>query len=306
MSMTERDKKIIFLLAPLLVVLGFWFLILAPKRKEAGEVGNQLTQAQSKRDSAQSQLSHLMGAKNSFATDYATVIRLGKSVPTSLDMASLLVQLSSAAKGTGIEFTKVDAGQRSAAPTGGSTPPGGGNGATAPGAPPAQSGTGKTAQNAAGNVNSANGQNGANAAAANGSGTANAAGSTGSTGAGNQPASSSGATGLDSVPLDFEFRGNFFNLADFFHQIKRFVSLTTHNVLVSGRLVTVEGIRWDSDDTIFPRIRATLKATIYLSPKSEGVTAGATPAGPSTTTPAGTTPTQTATPASTPTATATP
>ena len=72
MSMTERDKKIIFLLLPLLAIMGFWFLILAPKRKEASQVSQQLVEAQGKRDTAQSQLSHLMAAKNSFAGDYAT------------------------------------------------------------------------------------------------------------------------------------------------------------------------------------------------------------------------------------------
>jgi hypothetical protein len=78
-------------------------------------------------------------------------------------------------------------------------------------------------------------------------------------------------------------------------------------VVVGGRLVTVEGVKWSSDGEIFPRIKAEIKATIYLSPKAQGVTAGATPQGPSATgTPAsGTTPAQT-TPAATPTATATP
>ena len=55
------------------------------------------------------------------------------------------------------------------------------------------------------------------------------------------------------MPLELEFEGNFFNLADFFHRVKRFVSLTNSNVLVSGRLLTVEGVRWTSDEEIFPR-----------------------------------------------------
>jgi Tfp pilus assembly protein PilO len=301
MSMTERDKKILVLLLPMLLVLGYWFLILAPKRKEAGEVSNQLTQAESKRDSAQSQLSHLMGAKNSFATDYATVIRLGKSVPTSLDMASLMVQLNNAAKGTGIEFLKVDAGQRSAAPASSSPPAGGGSGPTAPGAAPAQSAPGKTAQNAAGNVNSANAQNGANAAAANGTGGATAAGSTGATTAGGQQAS--GAAGLDSVPLNFEFRGNFFNLADFFHRVKRFVRVVNDQIQVNGRLLTIDSLNFDATQS-FPNIKANVSATVYLTPAAEGVTDGATAQGPATA-PASSTGAPSSSP-STPTATVTP
>ena len=82
------------------------------------------------------------------------------------------------------------------------------------------------------------------------------------------------------MPLELEFTGNFFNLADFFHQVKRFVKVANQNVRVSGRLLTVEGVRWSSDPSSSRSIRAEMKATIYLSPKAQGVTAGATPGGP--------------------------
>jgi hypothetical protein len=128
----------------------------------------------------------------------------------------------------------------------------------------------------------------------------------GTTGTTTGTTQTSGVAGLESIPLELEFEGNFFNLADFFHDVKRFVSLTNENVVVSGRLVTVQTIRWVSDSEIFPKIRAEIEATVYLSPKAQGVTAGASPQGPATTTPAGdgTAPAE-STP-STPTATATP
>ena len=102
--------------------------------------------------------------------------------------------------------------------------------------------------------------------------------------------------------------GDFFNLADFFHSVKRFVSVANANVRVSGRLITVEGVSWSSDPELFPKLKAQIKATIYLSPKAQGTTAGATPAGPATdaTTPASTPDASEATPAPVPTATATP
>jgi Tfp pilus assembly protein PilO len=120
--------------------------------------------------------------------------------------------------------------------------------------------------------------------------------------------------GLETVPLELEFVGNFFHLADFFHDVKRFVHVANTNVLVNGRLITIEGVNFSSDTEIFPRIKAELTAMVYLSPLSQGVTAGATPAGPATvpttpaaapaTTPPATTPTPA--PAPTPTAAATP
>jgi hypothetical protein len=244
-------------------------------------------------------------------------VKLGKAIPTSVDMPSLLVQLDAAAAGTGIRFTKIKAGPRTVAAvaTTTATPaPAAGSESGTTGTPVAAGG--ETAQSQPGGAAEAanNAQATANksSAAAENSGvnpsdtqTSTTAGAT-DTGTGTGATSAAAPAGLETVPLELEFQGNFFNLADFFHRVKRFVSLTNDNVVVSGRLVTVEGIRWSSDEAIFPKIRAEITATVYLSPKAQGTTAGATPTGPSTTTPAGTTPTDGTTPTSAPTATATP
>lgn len=269
MSLTDRDRKIILMLVPLAVIAAYWFLLLAPKRQESTTVQEQLTQAQSERDTAVQKLAALSKAKNSFATDYASVIYLGKSVPSTVDMPSLLVQLDRAARGTGIKFTSIQTGDRATAPasTSTSTPPGGSGG---PGnsSAPAQSGPGQTAQNATNGVNNANAANGASAAAAGSP-----------TGSATAAASGSGAPGLDSVPLDFEFDGNFFALADFFHRMKRFVRVANDKIIVRGRLLTINSFSFDTQNT-FPSLKATVHATVYLAPKTEGVSAGATPQGP--------------------------
>ncbi len=255
MNRTARDRKLLLLLVPVLAVAAFWFLILAPKREESAAVADQLAQAEAARDTATAAASQVAGSKQAFSRDYATVIRLGKSVPAKVDMPSLLVQLDDAAKGTGIDFVSVQTGDRTAAtPAGGTAPTG--TGPNAPGAPPAQSGAGKAAQ-AAGN-----------AAAAS------------------APAGTPGATttaaapeGLESVPLDFEFTGSFFDLADFFHQMKRFVRVANDKVVVNGRLITIDSFSFDAGQTV-PSLTASVHATVYLAPKSEGTTAGATPQGP--------------------------
>ena len=121
-------------------------------------------------------------------------------------------------------------------------------------------------------------------------------------------ATAAAPVGLETVPLELEFVGDFFHLADFFHDVKRFVHVVNTNVVVNGRLVTIDGVNFTSDPTLFPRIKAELTATVYLAPKTEGATAGATPQGPPTTTPASTTPPADSgsTPAPAPTAAATP
>ncbi len=268
MSLTDRDRKILLALIPLVAVIGYWFLLLAPKRQEASGIKDQLTQAQGVRDVAQQKASALSGAKLGFASDYATVIRLGKSIPTTVDMPSLLVQLDRAARGTGIKFTDVKAGERTATPaaaataTTTSTPAGGATGPTAPGAAPAQSGAGQAAQSSAGAVNNANA----------------ASGATGTTAAGT---TGTGAPGLENIPLDFEFNGSFFSLADFFHRMKRFVRVANSKIIVRGRLMTIDSFSFDSTSG-FPDIKAHVSATVYLAPKAQGVDAGATSQGPAT------------------------
>lgn len=323
MSITDRDKKIMLALVPILVLGAFWFLLLAPKRDEASTAGAELSTQQQRVEDARAEVQAAQGAKQSFDASYAQVVRLGKAIPSTVDMPSLLVQLDAAAAGTGITFTKIKTGDRvegaTAAPA--TTPPAAGSTSGTTGTPVAAGGD--TAQSAPGGsveaANNAQATSNQSTAAAEQSGvtpsdtqTSSSSGSGLPVGGGTATTSADGTTaappaGLATVPLELEFQGNFFNLADFFHRVKRFVSLTNKNVVVGGRLVTVEGVKWSSDGEIFPRIRAEIKATIYLSPKAQGVTAGATPQGPSATgTPAtGTTPAETA-PAATPTATVTP
>ena len=94
--------------------------------------------------------------------------------------------------------------------------------------------------------------------------------------------------GLDTVPLDLKFTGNFFDLADFFHSLKRFVSVANQQLAIKGRLMTIDAFSFNSEK--FPRIQADMKARIFLSPAKQGVTAGASPGGPQTGSAPGATP----------------
>jgi hypothetical protein len=320
MTLTDRDRKMLIAIVPVVVIVAYWFLLLAPKREEASTAKKNLATQQARVDSARVAAKAAEGAKQDFDASYAQIVRLGKAIPSTVDMPSLLVQLDAAAAGTGIRFTKIATGDRVEAPTPAATTP----------APPAGSESGTTGTPVAAGGETAQSQPGGAAEAANNAQqTANqktaAAENSGVTPSDTQTSTSSGGglpvgggsatgtgeaaasapAGLETVPLELAFEGNFFNLADFFHHVKRFVSLTNSDVLVSGRLLTVETVRWASDEAIFPHITAEITATIYLSPKAQGVTAGATPAGPATGTPAsGTTPAEGAPTA--PAATATP
>lgn len=298
MTMSDRDRKILIALVPVVVLVAYWFLLLSPKRDEASQAKQELATQQARVETARQQVQSAEGAKDNFEVSYAQIVRLGKAIPSTVDMPSLLVQLDAAAAGTGIKFTKIATGDRvqgtteattttdTSSSTSSST-----SGASAAGGETAQSDSGAAAESANNAQQTSDERN-------------STAESSGETTSDTQTSTSTSApAGLETVPLELAFEGNFFNLADFFHRVKRFVSVANGNVLVSGRLLTVEGVRWASDETIFPRIRAEITATVYLTPKSQGVTAGATEQGPATGTQASGTAGSSAT---TPTATATP
>jgi Tfp pilus assembly protein PilO len=323
MSLSDRDRKIALAIVPLLLLAGYWFLLLAPKREAASQASKDLTEQTERRDTAKAQAELARGAETDFAADYTQMVRLGKAIPSSVDMPSLIVQLDSAAAGTGIRFTRIATGEREATPAAPTTPPAsttppadGSTPAAAAGGEQAQSAPGSAAESANNTAQAASQQ--ADAASQSGveasdTQTSTSSGSGlpigGGAAAGTAPAAGGSPAGLETVPLEMEFVGNFFNLADFFHDIKRFVRVANKNVLVSGRLVTIEGVRFGSDPELFPRIKAEIKATVYLSPKTQGTTAGATPQGPAPAAP-GTTPASGSsagtTPSPAPTATATP
>jgi Tfp pilus assembly protein PilO len=308
MTLSARDRKMAIAIVPIFLIVGFWFLLFSPKRQEATKAEAEAAKQEQRRDKAQSAVSQAASAKNAFATDYTEVIRLGKAIPSQVDMPGLLVQLDNAAAGTGIEFTKIATGERAdatGAPTTPAPSPSTSGSASSTGTPAAaggetaQSGPGtaaESANNAAAKSDKTNGK------VDSGSG----GGSGGTQGTQTAPVGSAAVTpptGLETVPLMLQFDGNFFNLADFFHRVKRLVKVINNNVVVSGRLVTVEGVKYTSDPQSFPALKAELKATIYLAPASQGTAAGASPQGPSATTPAAGAP---STPPAAPAATATP
>ena len=321
MSMSDRDKKILIFLVPLVVIAAYWFLLLAPKREEATTASAALTAEQDRLDAARTASSVAASAENRFETSYATVVRLGKAIPATVDMPSLLVQLQSAAAGTGIRFNSISVGDRTAAEVPAPAPAEGGDAGTTPasdaGGAPAQTAPGSAVESANETQQTAD----ADAAAAEQT-DVDTTTSTPASDGGGLPVGGGAATpgaagagaatapaGLETVPLTLSFQGNFFNLADFFHRVKRFVRVANDDVLVSGRLLTIESVNWTSTADIFPRLQAEVAATVYLSPLAQGVTAGATPGGPAPATPAGTptTPAEGTSPtAAAPTATATP
>jgi Tfp pilus assembly protein PilO len=280
-TISDRDRRILLVLIPIVIVIAYWFLLLSPKRSDLNSARDQQHQAEQARDQAVAQAAQLEKSRQTFAADYAEIVRLGKAIPDTVDAPSLLVQLDRASHGTHIDFQQVTFGARSTTPipvapaTQGPAQP---NGNAAAGGAPAQTGVGQAAETAGNTVTTANQASTAAAGTTTTDTTTTTATST-------APATTSAS--LDTVPLTFNFRGTYFDLADFFHRLKRFVYVANNQIFVRGRLMTIDTLSFAPNSTGTSggsQLVATVGATVYLSPQSQGVTAGATPQGPAGTT----------------------
>jgi len=113
------------------------------------------------------------------------------------------------------------------------------------------------------------------------------------------------------MPYQLKFTGGFFEIADFLRRVDAMVGARADQVAVGGRLLTVDGFTLGLPPAssgggaavteATPKLDATLSVTSYLAPAGQGLTAGATEAGPPSSVP-----TTTTTTATTSTATPTP
>jgi type II secretory pathway pseudopilin PulG len=246
--MTRRDQIVLAVVAVVGAIAASWLLVISPKRDQAAKLESKIQSTQSSLNNARSVLAQAQAARSSFRGSYTTLVRLGEAVPTDDDVPSLIYQVQSAANATGVDFGGLSVNPSGAAASTPSTPPSGGTtGSSTPATPstPAASTTGTSST------------------------------------APLPPGVTVGPAGFPVEPFNFTFQGNFFHLANFFGRLERFVQATNKRISVSGRLLTLEAINLAPSAAGFPQIQATVSATTYLLPASQGLVEGATPAGPS-------------------------
>ena len=272
--MTGRDRLVGIVVLAGVLLGGFWFFILAPKRKEATDLSAKVVVEQQRLQKARASATAAVDAKDRYNRDYAAVAALGQAVPQDDDVPSLIVQVNRASDKEHVDFRSLTldaSGTTAAAPAAPAATPA----APAAAAAPAASNGGDSGSSG----NSADAQPATPAA-----GTAPAAPVVTSTAASSLPPGAAvGPAGFPTMPFSFEFVGSFFRLEDFFNRVSGFTSVTpAGNLVVRGRLLSVDSFDLKAAPAGFPKVAASVKATAYVLPLGEGLTAGATAAGPST------------------------
>ena len=106
--MTEPGKILLSVVALIAAATAAaWVLLLAPKREHAANLQAQVVAAELQRDGDLARAADADRARAAYNRDYATVARLGKAVPVSADVPSLVFQLESAARRAKVDFRAV-------------------------------------------------------------------------------------------------------------------------------------------------------------------------------------------------------
>lgn len=259
--MTARDRMIVVVVLVVAMLGGVWFVALAPKRKQATELQGKIDVANQQLSDAQQKAATARKAKAGYNEDYATVATLGKAVPKSDALASLLYQLQSTAHGARIDFNSLKI-NGSGAPTTPSTP----------------------AANAAAATNAANGTTPAAPSTSSATPSTSTPATSGSSGTAASPAPATaaaaatlppgavvGSAGFPTMPFSFVFSGTFFDMEKFLGDVQRFVRVNGDKVDVRGRLLSVDGFSLSAGPGGFPNVKASINATAYLRSPSDDV-----------------------------------
>lgn len=229
--MTGRDRIVVVCVAVAAVLAAVWMLAVSPEQKRASKLSEEVSVAQSQLQGAEGQLASADQAQAKYQSAYTSIVSLGKAVPASQEVPSLIYQLAQATGQKSVEFASITS-------------------------------------------------------------------STSGSGSGSSPGSSSASTsaaasaaGFTQMPFTFVFNGTFTNLYSLFNQLDGFAQRTTAgDVLVSGRLLTVQGVKLapaagagapsPGSGKGEEKLTGTITATAYVLPAGQTLTGGATPAGP--------------------------
>jgi Tfp pilus assembly protein PilO len=288
-----RDRVILISLAIVGVLAVFYLMVLSPKREKASELGTEIAQLNSDIDQQEQIASFADQARQEFPRYYGRLVVLGKAVPNQGDQASMIVQLNQVASRTGVDFRAITlsegGGAASTASTSTATTPPTGT-STAPGTTTTPS-DGTTTTSTDGSTPPSGGSTTATPSTSTGSAATPTAATTGSAAATEEAAASLplgatvGPAGLPIMPYDLSYQGTFFDVADFMSGVDSLVHLREGSGQVSadGRLVTLDGFSLTPIPTLGgeQKLDATFAVTTYVVPADQGLTAGASPTGPS-------------------------
>jgi Tfp pilus assembly protein PilO len=108
--MTTRDRLVLAVVAALVVLGAFWMLLVSPERKTASKLSSEVSTASAQLATVQGEASNALVAQQRYSAAYTSVVNLGKAVPPSEEVPSLIYQLAQASNQKNVEFSSITNG----------------------------------------------------------------------------------------------------------------------------------------------------------------------------------------------------
>jgi Tfp pilus assembly protein PilO len=278
--MRANERMIIVGVAIVALAVGFYVMVLSPKRDEASKLSDQINQLHGSITAAQQQVTYGEQARQDFPEYYSRMVVLGKAVPAQSDTASLLVQLSSLTNRSETDLRAITLNSAGA----------GGDGSASSAATPSAtspSGAASTASTASSTSSTGSATGSAPPSTGTATPTASPAPATEATAAALPIGSVVGPAGLPTTPYTLMLEGGYFDIANFIGKVDDLVSpvASGSQVAPDGRLLTINGFGLElSGIGPSPNLKASFLVTTY-STGDQGLTLGASPSGPAPTSP---------------------
>ena len=108
--MSARDRIVLMVVVALAVLGGAWILLVSPERQKASKLAVQVSAAQTQLASAEGTLANARAAQAQYSAAYSAVVNLGKAVPPSQEVPSLIYQLAQASNNKKVDFASIVSG----------------------------------------------------------------------------------------------------------------------------------------------------------------------------------------------------
>jgi hypothetical protein len=108
--MTIRDRLALIGTCTLVILAAAWFLIVAPERDQASKLNAKVNAASAQLVTAEGELNGARGAQARYSAAYTAIVNLGKAVPPSQEIPSLVYQLDQASNHKSVDFASIVSG----------------------------------------------------------------------------------------------------------------------------------------------------------------------------------------------------
>jgi hypothetical protein len=108
--MSTRDRMVLIAIVLVAILGGAWLKVVSPERSKASKLNAQVAAAKAALASAESNVSSAKAAEEKYAQAYASIVNLGKAVPPTQEVTSLIYEISQASNDKSVDFSSITNG----------------------------------------------------------------------------------------------------------------------------------------------------------------------------------------------------